>query len=303
MTGQTDHRPLMPGRDFDDNAELRPLGEATHVPDHELDIDYKDRRRGPRRSRSSADAGSPLNCRSCGTSIPAGRTKCRFCLTNHVEPLDGDDDTADEPSLLHVVHLVVPAASRYAAVAKGTTAASFVPRNDATITGCDLVADLDDEPAQQLVKRWGGLPATVQVTAEHGQRLLTTARERMPGMDAGQPHGDCENHATFLYDEAGHGTESGERLTELLEDTCDDLWLLPALALHRTESGDDEDSKRQRHHGPKRTDLICRECDRDTAHQFQSVEKVPDETWSGQSIWECRVCGANRYGPAPDDAQ
>ena len=36
---------------------------------------------------------------------------------------------------------------RYAAVAKGTPAASFVPRNDGTITGCDLVADLDDGPA------------------------------------------------------------------------------------------------------------------------------------------------------------
>ena len=144
----------MPGRDFDDNAELRPLGEATPVPDHELDTDCKDRRRDLRRFRSPVDGSSTRECRSCGASIPAGRTKCRFCLSNHVEPVDVDDDAADETALLHVVHMVVPAASRYAALAKDTTAASFVPRNDEAITGCDLIADLDDEPAQQLVKRW-----------------------------------------------------------------------------------------------------------------------------------------------------
>lgn len=67
-----------------------------------------------------------------GTSIPAGRTKCRFCLTSHVKPFDVDD-IADEASLLHVIHMVVPATSGYAAIAKGTTAAWCVPRNDRTI--------------------------------------------------------------------------------------------------------------------------------------------------------------------------
>ena len=288
----------MPGRDFDDNAELRPLGEASHLPDHELDTDCKDRRRDSRRAHSTANAGSLRNCRACGASIPAGRTKCRFCLTNHVEPLDTDDPTG-ETEFLHVIHLVVPASSHYAAIAKGTTAASVVPRNDGTITGCDLVADLDEEPAQQLVKRWGGLPAAVQVTAEQGQRLLTTACERTPGMDAGQSHGDCGDHATFLYDEMGHAVESDDRLTAFLEDTGDDLWLVPALVLHRVRSDKDEDDESQCHHGPNQTILTCRECDRDTTHQFQSVEEIPDETWPGQPIWECRVCGANRYGPDP----
>ncbi|ESP86841.1 hypothetical protein K933_17197 [Candidatus Halobonum tyrrellensis G22] len=201
--------------------------------------------------------------------------------------------------MLHVVHLAVPAASHYAAVAKGTTAASVVPRNDATITGCDLVADLDDDPAQQLVKQWGALPAAAEVTTERSQQLLATVRERTPGMDAGQPHGDCGDHTTFLYDEMGQAVENDERLTALLEDARDDLWLVPALALQRAESGD-EDDESQRHHGPKRASLTCHECDRERAHQFQSVEEIPDETWSGQPIWECRVCGANRYGPDPE---
>ena len=63
----------MPGRDFDADAELRPLGEATHVPDHEFGTNCTDRRRDPRRSRSPADDGSTPECRSCGASVPADR--------------------------------------------------------------------------------------------------------------------------------------------------------------------------------------------------------------------------------------
>ena len=290
--GQRPDSPVC-GRDFEDDAELRPLGEATHVPDHELDTKRGDRHRGSTRPGSPVDNESTPECRSCGTSVLPGRTKCQFCLSNQVESLN-IDSIADETALLHVVHMVVPAASQYAAVAKGTTAASFIPRNDETITSCDLVADLDDEPAQQLVNQWGALPAAVRASAETGQRLVATAHERTPGMDAGQSRGDREDHATFLYDEAGYGIEGDERLTALLEDARDDLWLVPAIVLQRTESGGDENSESQRHHGPKRTNLTCRACDRSTAHQFQSVEKVPDETWSGQPIWECQMCDANR---------
>ena len=287
----------MPGRNFEDDAELQPLGEATHVPDHGLDTKRGDRHRGSTRPSNPVDDGSTPKCRSCGASIPAGRTKCRFCLSNHVEPLD-IDGIADETALLHVVHMVVPAASQYAAVAKGTTAASFVPRNDKTITRCDLIAGLDDEPAQQFVKQWGALPAAVRASAETGQRLLATARERTPGMDVGEQRGDREDHATFLYDETGHRIETDEHLTAFLEDASEGLWLVPVLALQRAESDEDtDDSECQHHQGPKRTNLTCRECDRDTTHHFQSVEKIPDETWSGQPIWECQVCGANRYGP------
>ena len=85
----------MPGRDFDDDAELRPLGEATHVPDYEFDTKRGDRHRGATRLSNPVDDGSTPECRSCGASIPSGRTKCRFCLSNYVEPLDVDG-IADE---------------------------------------------------------------------------------------------------------------------------------------------------------------------------------------------------------------
>ena len=50
-------------------------------------------------------------------------------------------------------------------------------------------------------------------------------------------------------------------------------------------------------------DVTCYECNQDTTHQFYGTDDVPDEAWSGQPIWECRVCEATRYGPAPDDTQ
>ena len=131
-------------------------------------------------------------------------------------------------------------------------------------------------------------------------RPLVSARR---GIDVGEQCGDREGHATFLYDEAGHRIESDERLTALIENARDDLWVLPALALHRTQNGDDEDSESPHRQGPKRMDLTCHECDQDTTHQFHGTDDVPDEVWSGQPIWECRVCGVTRYGPAPDDIQ
>ena len=89
----------------------------------------------------------------------------------------------------------------------------------------------------------------------------------------------------------------------LLEDAHDDLWVLPVLALHCTQSGDDEDSESQRRQGLKRMDLTYYKCDQNTTHQFHGTDDVPDEAWSGQPIWKCRVCGATRYSPAPDDTQ
>ena len=70
----------MPGRDFEDDAELRPLGEATHVPDHELDTKRDDQHRGSTRPGYPADVESTSECRSCGTSVPSSRTKCRFAV-------------------------------------------------------------------------------------------------------------------------------------------------------------------------------------------------------------------------------
>ena len=59
----------MPGRDFDDDAELRPLDEATHAPD-ELDTISGDRYGESTHRGYPDDTESTPECCSCGASIP-----------------------------------------------------------------------------------------------------------------------------------------------------------------------------------------------------------------------------------------
>lgn len=111
----------MTGR-YSDYEALRPIGEATHVPDDQLTSGGE-----PRRQRSgSVDAGYPDDptaaapeCESCGASIPASKSKCRFCLTNHLDTADDQDTPATGWSLLHIVQMLVEASAFYGAVAKG----------------------------------------------------------------------------------------------------------------------------------------------------------------------------------------
>ena len=63
-----------------DYEALRPIGEATHVPDDQLTNGGE-----PRRQRTGdVDAGYPndptaaaTECESCRASIPTGQSKCR----------------------------------------------------------------------------------------------------------------------------------------------------------------------------------------------------------------------------------
>jgi len=144
-------------------------------------------------------------CSSCGASIPANRTKCRFCLSNH---LDGTSDDSRAPetewTLLHVVHLVVEASTFYAAVAKGAAAARLLTKadRDPTVDGCQLIYDLDTKPAAQLTDKWPSLPEAVRVTSESGEQLLTAARERTGQIESTQSRREGA-YTTFLYEEEG----------------------------------------------------------------------------------------------------
>ena len=101
----------MNGR-YSDFEELRPTGEASHVPDTRLDDGCEG---DPRRQRvaTSADGypDAPTTtdgeCRSCGASVPDGRTKCRFCLTNHLGSDATSTDETASTTFLGIVHLVV----------------------------------------------------------------------------------------------------------------------------------------------------------------------------------------------------
>jgi len=198
---------------MDDNQsdfeELRPLGEATSTPDAELsertnkEVDDSTTEYPPGYPDDIAPTES--ECASCGTSIPATQTKCEFCLTYHLERSDAEQNrSTDEPTLLHVVHLLVEASTFYAAVAKGSAAATLLskPDKDPAVDECLMIYDLDEEPAVQLADQWPSLPEAVRVRSKEGEQLLAAARDRTMWTDEPQSPRE-ERHGTFLYDEAG----------------------------------------------------------------------------------------------------
>ncbi|WP_201289628.1 biosurfactant protein 1 [Halobaculum saliterrae] len=291
----------MNGR-YSDFEELRPTGEASHIPDTRLDEGCEG---DPRRQRVATSSGgypdAPTvtdgECRSCGASVPDGQTKCRFCLTNH---LGSDAISTDEPAsttFLGIVHLIVESTTFYGAVAKGGAAANLLSASESepAVDDYTLIYDLDEAPARQLSEQWPSLPDAVQVSSEEGERLLSAARDRAGWHGQGASERQ-EQAPTRLYDQRGEGIRDASRLTEVRDDADDAVWLVPAMAL--TESKGEAAADRQVSSVPTTQNLDCRDCGRATAHRFKTHESVPDEAWSGQPIWECQVCGAARYGPS-----
>ena len=183
-------------------------------------------------------------------------------------------------------------------MAKGSAAATLLskPDKDPALDECLMIYDLNEEPAVQLADRWPSLPEAVQVTSEQGRQLLAAARDRTVWTDELQPRRE-DRHGTFLYDEAGYAITETKQLTSQLKNT-DDLWLVPAIALR--DSVDDVHAERHQPSVPTKHRMGCWECDRETEHRFDEFESLPSEQWSGQPIWQCRVCGTPRYGPHPE---
>jgi hypothetical protein len=287
---------------YSDFEELRPTGEASHIPDTRLDDGCEG---APRRQRVATNAGgypdAPTvtdgECRSCGAPVPDGQTKCRFCLTNHL----GSDATSTNESasttFLGIVHLVVESTTFYGAVAKGGAAANLLSANEAepAVDDDTLIYDLDEAPSRQLAEQWPSLPDALQVSSEEGERLLSAARVRTEwhGQEASERP---EQAPTRLYDQRGDGIRDVSRLDAVLDDADDAVWLVPAMAL--TKSSGESGADRQMSAVPTTQELDCQTCGRATDHRFKSYESVPDEAWTGQPIWECRVCGSARYGPS-----
>ncbi|WP_336136244.1 hypothetical protein [Natronomonas amylolytica] len=290
----------MNGR-YSDFEELRPTGEASHIPDTRLDNGCEG---DPRRQRVATSAGgypdAPTaadgECKSCGASVPAGQTKCRFCLTNHLGSDATNTNEAASTTCLGIVHLVVESATFYGAVARGGAAANLLSANEAepVVDDYTLIYDLNEAPARQLVEQWPSLPDAVQVSSEEGERLLSAARDRTGWHGQGASEHQ-EQPPTRLYDQRGDGIRDASRLDAVLDDADDAVWLVPAMAL--TESTGEAGAYQQESSVPTTQELDCQNCVQATEHRFKTHESVPDEAWTGQPIWECRVCGSARYGP------
>jgi len=261
-----------------DFEELRPTGEASHIPDTRLDDGCES---APRRQRVATSAGgypdAPTapddECRSCGASVPDGQTKCRFCLTNHL----GSDATSTHETAsttcLGIVHLVVESTTFYGAVAKGGAAANLLSANEAEAAVDDytLIYDLDEAPARQLAEQWPSLPDAVQVASAAGEQLLSAARDRAGWHGQGASERQ-EQGPTRLYDQRGDGIRDASCLDAVLDDADDAVWLVPAIAL--TESTGEAAADHQELSVPTTQELECQTCGRATDHRFKLGNKA-----------------------------
>ncbi len=278
-----------------DRHELRPLGEAFPGVDPVLE-EKQDRNLRARRmrygSRETEDHESESDCRSCGASIPSDQTKCQFCLSKHIEPIDEDASRSAEV-LLSVVFIVTDARSYYEAVAKGTAACRQLVTDEGPIDGYQLVYDIDD-PAPQLVKPWTSLPSAATLDSEPGQQLLKRLAN-VSGEDSirwSTAHGK----PPMLYNEWGQSINDLEDVLGFEEKAH--RWLVPALALH--EQLQSQDATQEEPCPPTKKRLFCHRCDKERVHRFDSRESVSDPSKLRTPIWNCSRCETPRYGPDPE---
>ena len=283
-----------------DRDALQPVGEGAIVPDPALDHPADGQ---PTRQREASHSGgypdgttdTDRTCASCGASIPAEQRKCRFCLDHELDVASESGAGDTEQTLRGVIQFIVDAGTFYAAVAKGAAAASLLTSApDEPVDDCTLIYDLEDEPAPQITERWPTLPAATEVTSAAGDALLSAARDRTGKEDSKDR---SQTEIPRVYD------ERGERIREesALEHTLDgghQLWIVPAIAVGTVPN--ETGSTSARAEIPTVTVLECQHCTSETEHRFSTHESLPDETWTGQPIWECQVCGTGRYGPAPE---
>jgi len=157
---------------YTDFEELRPIGEASHIPDEKLSecgdsAAHRQRVATTEKGYPNDATESNTECRSCGASVPDGQTKCRFCLTNHLESDAASTNESASTTFLGIIHLIVESTTFYGAVAKGGAAANLLSANQAepAVDDYTLIYDLDEAPARQLAEQWPSLPDAVQVSS------------------------------------------------------------------------------------------------------------------------------------------
>ncbi|WP_254810553.1 hypothetical protein [Natronosalvus amylolyticus] len=278
-----------------DRHELRPLGEAFPGVDPVLK-EKRDRNLRTRRvrygSRETEEREPESDCRSCGAPIPSAQTKCQFCLSKYIEPVDEDAPRSAEV-LLGIVFIITSARTYYEAVAKGAAACRKLVTDEGPIDGYQLVYDIDD-PAPQLVEPWPSLPSAATFDSELGQQLL----ERLANVsdDDSIRWSPVHGKPPMLYDEWGQSIDDLEDVLELEEKAH--RWLVPALALH--EQLQSQDTTQEEPCIPTKKRLFCQQCDQETVHGFDSRDSVPDSSIPKTPIWNCSRCETLRYGPDPE---
>jgi len=154
---------------------------------------------------------------------------------------------------------------------------------------------IDEAPARQLVEQWPSPPTRYRCRRKR-ESSFSAARDGAGWHEQGASERQ-EQAPRRLYDQHGDGIRDASRLNAVLDDADDAVWLVPAMAL--TESAREDKTNSQVSLVPTSQDPIVKPVDgRPTDHQFKIHESVPAAAWTGQPIWECRVCGSARYGPS-----
>ncbi len=161
----------------DRTAEFRPYGEATQIPDPQLETDHAEY--GDGIAERDYPAGGERDtdiCQSCERAISSTQRQCRFCLQQDVSVSDSASEPCEQ-TLHGIICLLVPSQSPRGALAKGTAAARLLQKSHSSpIDECTLIAALEQPIAAPLRTRWGHLPDIVPATGSREDGFVAKAR-------------------------------------------------------------------------------------------------------------------------------
>ncbi len=277
----------------DRTAEFRPYGEATQLPDPQLETDHAEYGDEiPERDYPAGDEPDTNICQSCERAISSTQSQCRFCLEQDVSAPDSTSDPREQP--LHgIICLLVTSQSPRGALAKGTAAARLLQRSHSSrVDECTLIEALEQPIAAPLRARWGHLPDVVPATGSREDGFVAKARS----VSLWSTSPSAEGSASRWYDAAGTQITEDSRRERLLSDS--ETWIVPAIALRQASI--DTSPLQSASTSPTRQLLRCQSCGEQTPHRFDSREGSPPAVWAGESVWQCSVCRTPQYGPDPD---
>lgn len=285
--GKPDHH--IDGEDDDPS-----VGDAGHYPDAEGDVDITD---GP---QDRTDNHHQLT----GSTNPDEETY----RTRKPDPSDR------EWRLNKVIVVVIPGVTDYMAAA---LAASRLTLRTPGVNSERLpdrfqpyrfLYDLEEAPASTLTDSWGALPDVANATEDgDGKHLLETAIEKT------WPDGEStvSPESSHLYGPDGELIVERDAVEELRGSVDDDESLFVVSALHLTRGSSSttkdrgaEQKRKRMEQATTRHRLHCGSCGEVCVHSFDDYDGVYSEEADGvdeqgQPIWECRTCGAPRFGPDP----
>ncbi len=277
----------------DPTAEFRPYGEATQIPDVQLEPDHAEH--GDVIPEHDYPAGDDLDtdiCQTCERAIHRTQSQCRFCLEQGISASDSASEPREQ-SLHGIICLLVTSQSSRGALAKGTAATRLLQRSHSSpIDECTPVAALEQPIAEPLRTRWGHLPDVVPATGSRASGFV--AKARSVSLWSASP--STESSFSRWYDAAGMQITDRTRREQLLADS--ETWVVPAIALRRASV--DTSPSQPTSTSPTRQLLRCQSCGKQTPHRFDSRDDSPPAVWAGEPVWQCSVCRTPQYGPDPD---